>query len=170
MYFSIIIFLSCYKIPCKHKHFRHFGNMFRQPRHCAVILGLLWTLVPSRDACHAVIKRLFPFRSDSRLRCLLSQTESCFAFGECFIPTKNRPCHFGKVCFWLECCVNLILFCVAKAGSHFPFGDRQACLSSEEGGNHEAERSYPVIPTKICALRTKKSVLFARLGLFSLYN
>ncbi len=40
--------------------------------------------------------------------------------------------------------------CFAKqnAGSHSPLGDRQALLSGEERGNHVAQRSYPVTPTK----------------------
>lgn len=61
-------------------------------------------LLTSRDTCRTAIKCLFPFRSDSRLRCLLLQTEFCFAYGECYIPIIKE--HF----FTSTNCVIILLF------------------------------------------------------------
>ena len=78
---------------------------------------------PSRDSCHTVIKSLFPFRSDSSLRCLLSQTESCFAFGECFIPTiKGFLSHSDQESFSFQVRFQSSTF-ASQTESCFAFGE-----------------------------------------------
>ena len=43
---------------------------------------------PKRDVCRTAIRHLFPFWVRFRSSMFASQTEPCFAFGECSIPTR----------------------------------------------------------------------------------
>ena len=72
---------------------------------------------PSRDVCRTAIKRLFSFPVRFQSLTYATHTKSCFAFGECCIPTKKatKPLWFG--CFFCLVC-QFETVRVANAGSH----------------------------------------------------
>ena len=161
MYFSIIIFLSCFKIPCKYKRFRNFWNMFRCPRLFA--LNYIWY----EHSDHMKIIRTFSY--------LESRSDYLFYLSISILIawSKNSPRHTNR-------CVGGFLIAIKDYyRSTIPYIYRRLIPSKIDRNTLTVNRFYDILSTIKRQKTTKRvtheknslilTLFFSALGNGSLY-